>query len=89
LHEELVVERKSLSSTAQGISDAPTEIIRIPLSEEQVEFTKHRIALEDVSIYRQQIEDIKHIEETLKSEEAKVAVSGTPRVIDKSSPDHP
>ena len=48
----------------------PTEVIRIVLSEEQVEFTKHRVALEDVSIYKQLIKDIKHIEETLRREES-------------------
>lgn len=68
--EELVIEKKDLS-TASGII-APIESIRILLSEDQVEFTKHKIALEDVSIYKQQIDDIKHIEATLKHEESKI-----------------
>ncbi|HVJ48864.1 YsnF/AvaK domain-containing protein [Desulfitobacterium sp.] len=69
--EELVIEKKTLASTTQEHIDGPTEVIRIRLSEEQVKFTKHRVALEDVSIYKQEIEDIKHIEETLKKEELK------------------
>ena len=46
--------------------------MRILLSEEKVEFTKHKIALEDVTIYKQQIDDIKHIEATIKHEESKI-----------------
>jgi uncharacterized protein (TIGR02271 family) len=70
--EELVIEKKSLASATPKQKNSSTEIIRIPLSEEKVEFIKHRVALEDVSIYKQQVEEIKHIEETLKSEVAKI-----------------
>ena len=68
--EELVIEKKVLASATPEHKDVTTEVIRIVLSEEQVEFTKHRVALEDVSIYKQQIRDIKHIEETLRREES-------------------
>ncbi|MBB6216569.1 uncharacterized protein (TIGR02271 family) [Anaerosolibacter carboniphilus] len=85
MHEELIIEKKTLASDRPEHKDAPTEVIRIPLSEEQVEFTKYRVTLEDVSIYKQHIEDIKHIEATLKRDEAKVKVSGSPRVRDKSN----
>lgn len=78
--EELVIEKKSLSSTSSDHKDIPTEVIRITLNEEQAEFTKHMVALEDVSIYKQQIQDIKHIEETLKREEPKVKIFGSPEV---------
>jgi uncharacterized protein (TIGR02271 family) len=87
--EELVIEKTELASDGPEHKDAPTEVIRIPLSEEQVEFTKHRVTLEDVSIYKQHIEDIQHIEETLKREEAKVKVSGSPLVEDKSNSPKP
>jgi len=81
--EELVIEKKNLSSSTPEHKNVPTEVIHILLSEEQVEFTKHRVALEDVSIYKQQIEDIKHVEETLKREEPKVKISGAPKVSDE------
>jgi uncharacterized protein (TIGR02271 family) len=81
--EELVIEKKTLAS------DGPTEVIRIRLSEEQVEFTKHRVALEDVSIYKQEIEDIKHIEETLKKEELRIKITGSPEVSDELNSKHP
>ena len=55
--------------------DVTPEVIRIPIYEEQVEFAKHRINLEDISIYKQQVEEIKHIEETLKREEPKIKIT--------------
>ncbi|WAG56785.1 YsnF/AvaK domain-containing protein [Clostridium estertheticum] len=73
--EELVIKKKVLASADSEIKNMPTEIIRIPLSEEHVEFTKHKVNLEEVSIYKQQIQDIKHIEETLKRESLKVKIS--------------
>ena len=83
--EELVIEKTTLASATPEHKDVPTEVIRIRLSEEQVELTKHRVSLEDVSIYKEQIEEIKHIEETLKREELKVKISGSPKVTDESS----
>lgn len=85
IREELVIEKKDLTSNKKEQKDTPPEVIRIPLSEEQVEFTKYKVNLEDVSIYKQHIEDIKHIEETLKREEAKVTISGSPCVEDKTN----
>lgn len=76
--EELVIEKKTLGTNH---TDKDTEVIRIPLSEENVEFTKHRITLEDVSIYKQKIEEIKSIEATLKKEESKVRISGDLKII--------
>ncbi|MBW9155926.1 YsnF/AvaK domain-containing protein [Clostridium tagluense] len=73
--EELVIKKKNLTSTTPQYKDMPTEVIRILLNEEHVEFTKHKVDLEDVSIYKQQIQDIKHIEETLKREEPIVKIS--------------
>lgn len=81
--EELVIEKKALASANPENKDMPTEVIRILLSEEQVEVTKRRVAFEDVSIYKQQVEDIKHIEELLKREELKVEISGSPTVRDE------
>lgn len=85
IREELVIEKTSLPFDNLEKKDSETEIIRIPISEEQVEFTKHKVTLEDVSIYKEQIEDMQHIEETLKKEKAKVKISGSPRVRDELS----
>ena len=77
---ELVIENQNLSSHTQGHNDISENTIRIPLSEERVEFTKHKVALEDVSIYKQKIEDIKIIEATLKREQAKINISGSLKI---------
>ena len=73
--EELVIEKQILASVTPEHKDGPTEVIRILVSEEQVEFTKHKVALEEVSIYKQKIEEIQQIEETLKREDIKIKVS--------------
>ncbi len=83
--EELVIEKTALASATSEHKDVPTKVIRIRLSEEQVKFAKHKVDLEDVSIYKQKIEEIKHIEETLRKEESKVKISGSPKVRDRSN----
>lgn len=70
--EELVIKKKVLNSPTYEGKVMPLEVIRILLNEEQVEINKHRVNLEEVSVYKQQIQDIKHIEETLKSEKPTV-----------------
>lgn len=79
---ELVIEHTIPAGITTKHNDMHTEVIRIPLSEESIEFTKHKVTLEDVSIYKQKIQDIKIIEATLKREEAKVKVSGSLRIKD-------
>lgn len=83
--EDLVIEKKSIASDASKDKTSETQIIRIPLTEEHVEFSKHKVVLEDISIYKQQINDIEHIEKTLKKEKPKVKISGSPNVINKLS----
>lgn len=78
--EELIIEKKAFPSAAPNHKDIPVEAIHILLSEEKVEFTKHKVTLENISIYKQQIKDVKHIEEKLKKEQAKVKVSGNIKV---------
>lgn len=83
--EELVIERRPADSQTPEHKDISQEVIRIPVSEERVEFTKHKITLEDVSIYKQQLEDIKHIEAIIKKEKEKITTFGSPKVIDNET----
>jgi len=76
MREELVIEKNSVTSDVSNQQTDPLEIIRIPLSEEQVEFKKSKVDLAEVSIYKQKIQDIKHVEEVLRREEAKVTSFG-------------
>lgn len=80
-YEELVIEKK-LPALAASEQNEPPDVIRIRLTEEQVEFTKRMVSLEDVSIYKQQIQEIQHIEETLKREASAIKVFGSPKVRD-------
>jgi len=80
---ELVIEKIVATSAIPDLKNMSTEVIRIPLCEESVEFTKHNVALEEVSIYKQKIEDIKSIEATLKREEYKVKISGSLKIKDE------
>ena len=66
MREELVIKKKNLTTVSPQPKDNSTEVIRILLNEEHVEFNKHKVEIEYVSIYKQQIQDIIHIEETLK-----------------------
>lgn len=73
--EELVIRKKTFASATTEHDEISPEIIRIILNEEHVEFNKHTVKLEDVAIYKQQLQDIKHIEETLKREVPIVNIS--------------
>lgn len=83
--EELVIEKKSLNSNSADSSTKPVEVIRIPISEERIEIVKNRVVLEDISVYSQQIQSIKHIEETLKREELKINSTGRCDIVEKNS----
>ncbi|EQB88887.1 uncharacterized protein (TIGR02271 family) [Clostridium punense] len=82
--EELIIEKITFPSSNTGDQEVEKEVIRIPLSEEQIEFRKKNVALENVSVYKEKIEEIKHIEETLNKERAKLKISGSPQIIDES-----
>jgi len=79
--EELVIEKKTISPDNYGHIDieAPLEITRILLGEEQVEFNKHWVDLEDVSIYKRHIDDTNHIEVTLKHEVPNIKFTQYPK----------
>lgn len=82
IREELVIEKKPLNSEASNNNDEASEIIRIPISKEEIEIVKNKMILEDVSIYTEQIQSVKHIEETIKKEELKVTSTGKCTVVD-------
>jgi len=82
--EEIVIERKSFDNE---VSDSPItneETIRIPVSEEIVNVSKHTVLTGEISAHKQVIEDTEHIDETLKREEARINKIGNPDVVDNS-----
>lgn len=82
--EELIIEKATFSSEDLNGLKEEKEIIKIPLSEEQIEFRKKTVVLENVSVHTEKIEEIKHFEEILKKEKVKLKISGNPNVIDES-----
>jgi uncharacterized protein (TIGR02271 family) len=79
--EELVIEKKK--ANPQGTFDGEIETIRIPLSEEHIEITKHPVTLEDVEIYKNQFEEILHVNETVKEEKLHIHTNGDIMVHDQ------
>lgn len=80
--EELIIEKKFLNNEHCKNKDNCLEIIRIPLSEEIIDISKHKVILEDVNIYKHNFEDTKTIEEIIKKEKLFVNTTGTATVID-------
>lgn len=80
--EEVVIERRSLNNEVSDSSITDEETIRIPVSEETVDVDKRTVVTGEVSAHKRAIEDTKHIDETLKREEARVNRIGDPDVIE-------
>lgn len=86
-HEEVVIERTALNET----SDTPVgeeETISIPVSKEEVEVGKHTVITGEVAAHKREKEETKHVEETLKREEARVDVDGDPNIVSEETENH-
>lgn len=80
--EEVVIERKSLDNEASDSPITDEENIRIPVAEEKVDVGKHTVITGEVSAHKREIEDTKHVDETLKHEEARINTTGDPDIVD-------
>jgi len=75
-HEEVVIERRAIDNEPSNSSISDEETIHIPVSEEQVQVSKHTVITGEVSAYKRNVEEMQHVEETLKREEAHVDTTG-------------
>jgi len=75
VHEELVIEKKGLTSEHSNI-----EVTRIPMSEERIEVTLHPTVLQNITVDTQQYEEVIQISETLKEEKLRVETIGDIKV---------
>jgi uncharacterized protein (TIGR02271 family) len=82
--EELVIVKKVLDDKNAALSGEDTETIRIPLTEERIDIVKHTIPLKDVKVYKQQFQEIEHIEAALKKEKINIDKSGDVIVINQN-----
>ncbi|MDP4090572.1 MAG: YsnF/AvaK domain-containing protein [Bacillota bacterium] len=80
-HEEVVVERRAVDEEPSDSPITSEETIRIPVSEERVDVGKHTVVTGEVSARKREIEDTRHIEETLKKEEARVHTDGDADIV--------
>lgn len=80
--EEVVIERKSMDNEASDSPITDEETVRIPVTEEKVDVGKHTVVTGEVSAHKREIEDTKHIDETLKHEEARINTTGDPDIVD-------
>lgn len=80
--EEVVIERRSIDNEVSDIPIGEEESIHIPVSEERIEVGKHTVITGEVLASKRAVEDTKHIDETIKREEARVEVEGDPNIVD-------
>jgi uncharacterized protein (TIGR02271 family) len=83
--EELVVEKTILDSGKNSSQDSITETLRIPISEERIDISKHPVKLQEVSVHTDKIQETKSITEVLKKEVAHVEAKENAQIIDKET----
>ncbi|MBC9784616.1 YsnF/AvaK domain-containing protein [Heliobacterium chlorum] len=80
-HEEVFIEQRAVNEPSDSPIMGNEEIIRIPVTEEQVEVGKHTVVTGEVSAYKREVENTRQIEETLKKEEARIEREGDVDII--------
>jgi uncharacterized protein (TIGR02271 family) len=83
--EEVVIERRTLNNEASDTPITSEETMRIPVSEEIVNVNKKTVVTGEISAHKRSIEDTKHIDETLKREEAIINKTGNPDIVDSGT----
>lgn len=83
--EDLVIEKTTFDPNNPNDLEGETETIRIPISEEDIDIVKHKVKLEDVSVYNNEYEEIKQVNETLKKEKLSIKATGNAKVIDNET----
>ena len=75
-HEEVYIERHPGSGQP---SDAPIgegETYQVPVREEQVSVNKQQVVREEVALGKKQVQDTRHVSDTVRREEARVEREG-------------
>ncbi len=87
IHKEVVEKQKTfrvpIKREEMVIEIGDEEEFRIPLKEEEVEINRHTVQVNEVSVTKRQIEEMKPIKKMLKKEIAHVDVVGGADVINK------
>lgn len=80
-HEEVVIERRAIGNEPSDSPIGVQETIRIPVSEERIEVGKHTVVIGEVSAKKLEKEEMRHVKETLKREEARIHKDGEPHIF--------
>jgi len=78
--EEVIVERRPASGTASAADLKEGEVIRVPVSEEQVHVEKTPVVTEEVSVKKRVVEDKKTVGADVRKENVKVDPKGDVKV---------
>jgi uncharacterized protein (TIGR02271 family) len=85
--EEVVIERHPVAGhqTAGGnIAAGAGEEVRIPLTEEQVRVNKDTVVREEVTLGKRKVEDVEHVSDTVRREEARIEGEGEQNIAMRS-----
>ncbi|ABR49722.1 uncharacterized conserved protein, repeat-containing protein [Alkaliphilus metalliredigens QYMF] len=82
-HEEVIIERHSINNESSDSPITDEETIHIPISEDQVQVDKHTVITGEIEAHKRQVEDTRHIEATLKKEDAHVNKEGNAKIKDE------
>ena len=87
--EEVVIERHAVTggtATAGSINDmGATEVIRVPVMEEEVIVDKRPVVTEEVSIGKRQVVETQHVTDTVRREEARIENANNVDVVNRSN----
>jgi uncharacterized protein (TIGR02271 family) len=84
-HEELVVERRPVTN-AQAVAgdlNSDSEVIRVPLTEEQVTLQKNTVVTGEVSVAKREVTETEHLSGTVRREEARIDATDGAVVVDR------
>jgi uncharacterized protein (TIGR02271 family) len=82
-HEEVIIERTSFDNKQSDTPITSGETITIPVSEEHVNVNKRTVLTGEISAHKREVEETRHIDETVRKEEAHVDSTGDAKVITK------
>ncbi|MBA2681882.1 MAG: YsnF/AvaK domain-containing protein [Ktedonobacteraceae bacterium] len=88
-HEEVYVERRPGSGQASDRPIGEDEVIRVPVTDEQVNVTKQSVVTGEVAIGKRQVQETKTYTDTVKHEEARVEREGDVNVRTNDAIDDP
>ncbi|HEX4713659.1 MAG TPA: YsnF/AvaK domain-containing protein [Ktedonobacteraceae bacterium] len=91
VHEEVVIERRTLAEDALAANErmADGQVIRIPVSGEQVNLTKEIVTTGEVVVGKREVQETRHFSETCQHEEARLEHQGDIPIWDKNADQSP